>query len=347
MHTRDAVWRSLALTVIAGLLVALGGGVYGPGGSSASAAAPVEKAILTLNFLAGGPQAGFMYGKALGYYTAVGIDLAIQEGQGSVTTAQLVAAGKTDFGFSDAPSVMAVHAKGGPIKIVAPILQTNGFAIVSLAKEHITKVTDLVGKTMAVQPGTAQTALLDAIFSANHMQTGAVKVVDVDPSALVGTLLQGRADAILAGADFQSIQIRDRGAQINELFYRDIGVPTIGLSIAINDALIRRNPQLVARFVAASLKGWDAARHNPAAAAQAVVDQFPAAGNKEQFLKQLNVDIKLLCGPGATHLGVVPPSLWVKTFDLLTTYQHLPTTPPVTDYYTTQFVPTNPPACSR
>jgi NitT/TauT family transport system substrate-binding protein len=37
---------------------------------------------LTLNFLAGGPQAGFMYAKKLGLYKDAGIDLTIEEGKG-------------------------------------------------------------------------------------------------------------------------------------------------------------------------------------------------------------------------------------------------------------------------
>ena len=52
---------------------------------------------LTLNFLAGGPQAGFMLAKKLGYYKDAGIDLTIEEGKGSATTAQQVATGQTKF----------------------------------------------------------------------------------------------------------------------------------------------------------------------------------------------------------------------------------------------------------
>jgi ABC-type nitrate/sulfonate/bicarbonate transport systems, periplasmic components len=67
---------------------------------------------LTLNFLAGGPQAGFMLAKKLGYYKDVGIDLTIEEGKGSATTAQQVATGQTDVGFADAPAAMQIRSKG-------------------------------------------------------------------------------------------------------------------------------------------------------------------------------------------------------------------------------------------
>jgi len=148
----------LAAAVGAGLLVACGGSA---GTSSPSSPATLTPVKLTLNFLAGGPQAGFMYAKKLGYYKSAGLDVTIEEGQGSATTAQLVASGRTDIGFADAPSIMQVRAKAGPIKIIAPILQTNGFAIISLKDKNITSVQDLIGKTIAVQPGTGAIAILD------------------------------------------------------------------------------------------------------------------------------------------------------------------------------------------
>jgi NitT/TauT family transport system substrate-binding protein len=299
---------------------------------------------LTLNFLAGGPQAGFMYAKALGLYDKAGINLTIEEGRGSGTTAQLVATGQTDVGFADAPAAMQLRAKNAPVKIVAPILQTNGFAIITLEESGIRKPADLLGKRLAVQPGTAQTTLLKAILAANNMDESKLSIINIDPSALVGTLIEKKVDAILAGADFQSVQLRDRGLKVHDIFYRDIGVPTVGLSVIARDDKLAADPDLYRKFVAVSLEGWDLARKNPAAAAEAVVKQFPAA-TKEQIQKQLEVDLKLVCAPGATAMGRVPDQNWQTTFTLLTKYLDLPATKPITDYYTNDYLPGTPPKC--
>ncbi len=332
--------RAVAAAAAVGVLVACGDTP-----SASPSQVPLTPVKLTLNFLAGGPQAGFMYAKKLGYYKDAGLDVTIEEGQGSATTAILVAAGKAEIGFADAASVLPVRAKGGPIKIIAPILQTNAFAIISLKEKNIVQVKDLLGKTLAVQPGTAQTALLIPLLAANGIDQSQLKIVNIDPSALVGTLLQGKVDAILAGADFQGVQISDQGKQINEIFYKDVGIPTVGLSIVASEETITKEPDTLSKFVAASLKGWDAARKNPSAAAQSVADQFPAVGQADQFRKQLEVDIKVLCGPGAKSLGLVPTENWNKTYDLLTKYQGLPTTSPISDYYTNRFLPKDPPKC--
>ena len=310
-------------------------------GAQAQTAKPMK---LTLNFLAGGPQAGFMYAKALGLYEKAGINLTIEEGRGSGTTAQLVATGQTDVGFADAPAAMQLRAKNAPVKIIAPILQTNGFAIITLEDSGITKPADLAGKRLAVQPGTAQTTLLKAILTANNMDESKVNIINIDPSALVGTLIEKKVDAILAGADFQSVQLRDRGLKVRDIFYRDVGVPTVGLSVIARDDKLTADPELYRKFVAVSLEGWDMARKNPAAAAEAVVKQFPSA-TKDQIQKQLEVDLKLVCAPGATAMGRVPDQNWQTTYTLLTKYLDLPTTKPVGDYYTNDYLPASAPKC--
>ena len=126
------------------------------GTSGALAQAGGKPMKITLNFLAAAPNAGFMMAKQMGLYEKAGINLTIEEGKGSGTTAQMVATGQTDVGFADAPAAMQLRTKGAPVKIVAPVLQTNGFAIISLEDSGIASPKDLVGKKLALvddQPG--------------------------------------------------------------------------------------------------------------------------------------------------------------------------------------------------
>ncbi len=50
------------------------------------------------------------------------------------------------------------------------------------------------------------------------------------PTALVGSLIKVRVDGVLVGADSQSVQMPDKGLDLVDIFYKDLGVPTIGLS---------------------------------------------------------------------------------------------------------------------
>jgi NitT/TauT family transport system substrate-binding protein len=320
------------------------------GAAAATLAAPAARAQaptpmkLTLNFLAGGPSAGFVYGRKLGLYRRAGVDLTIEEGRGSATTAQMVATGQTDVGYADAPAAMQVRSRGAPVTVIAPILQTNAFAIMSLEDSNIRRVQDLAGKRVGVQPGTAQTTLLDAIIAASGLDKGRIQFVNIDPAAFVATLLERRVDAILGGADFQAIQIRERGHRINEILYRDVGVPTVGLSVIARDDRLRANADLYRRFVAASLQGWDEARKDPQAAAQAVHEAYPATP-AAQYLAQLQVNVRFLCAPGAASLGRVPDANWAETFRLMTEHLGLPRERPIGEYFANDYLPASAPAC--
>lgn len=313
--------------------------------SSSSDAGPLTPVTLTLNFLAGGPNSGFMVAKEKGYYADAGLDVKIQEGQGSNSTASIVAGGNSEFGVADGPSGMTVTSQEGDLINIGQILQTNGFSVMSLADQDITEVADLAGKSVGVQPGTAQASLFNAVLAANDVDPSSVEMVNLDPSALVASLLQGSVESITAGADSQGVQLRDQGADINQIMYRDAGVPTIGLSMITQASWAKDNPDLVSAFVEASLRGWDDARNDPKAAAEIVAKQFPSGASVDAIEKQLNVDVDLLCAKGSEGLGKAPEKNWETTYDLLVEYLDLPTTLPVTDYYTNEYLPKELPSC--
>lgn len=315
------------------------------GGDSAAPAADLTDVTLTLNFLAGGPNSGFMVAKEKGYYEEAGLNVTIQEGQGSGSTASLVAQGNSEFGFADGPSAMSVSSQGGDLVNIGQILQTNGFSTMSLADQGIEEVADLAGKSVGVQPGTAQSSLFDALLAVNGVDKSTVEVVNIDPSALVGSLLQGSVDAITAGADSQGVQLREQGAEINEIMYRDAGVPTVGLSMITARSYAEENPELVSAFVEASLRGWDDVRNDPAEASAIVAEQFPQGADTDAIEKQLAVDIELLCSAGSEGLGKVAPETWQETYDLLVEYLDLPTNEPVDFYYTNDYLPEELPEC--
>ena len=350
-RTKRRVPRGATIGIVAAsaLLLSACAGSAAPGGDSTAepteGTAELTSVTLTLNYLAGGPNSGFMLAKERGYYEEVGLDVEIQEGQGSATTASVVAQGNSEFGYADGPASMQVASQGGDLVIVAPVLQTNGFSIMSLTDTGITDVADLEGKSVAVQPGTAQSNLFNAVLAANDVDPASVEIVNIDPSALVGSLIGGQVDAITAGADSQGVALRDQGAEINEILYKDAGVPTVGLSMIVQESWASENAELVSAFVEASLRGWDDARNEPEAAAAATLAAFPASGSEEAFVKQLDVDIPLLCSPGAEALGKFPQENWDRTYDLLVEYLELPETDPIDAYYTEDYLPEELPSC--
>src|SRR5690349_16968632 len=88
---RTRIGTALIAGASALLLAACSGSPAAQEGDDSSAApADLTAVTLTLNFLAGGPNSGFMVAKEKGYFEEAGLDVTIQEGQGSGSTASLV-----------------------------------------------------------------------------------------------------------------------------------------------------------------------------------------------------------------------------------------------------------------
>ncbi len=306
---------------------------------AASPAAANDAVSLRLNWYLGGLHVPFYYGLDQGYFAEEGIDLTINEGRGSANTVQVVAAGSDTFGMADSSSVIGLAAQGAPIVSVMSLLNSTGFSVVSLAETGIREPKDLEGKTVAVSPGDPLAQLLEAVGKANDLDMSTINFVQVDPAAKVVTVLERRADALLGGADDQYFLIKYQGFEPHALRYADHGANIVGMTILTRTDLVERNPDLVERFVRASVRSWEAAIENPEAAVEAGLRAKPDL-NAQSTFDQLIVDIELLRSDASPdRIGYGAEEDWTRTLQLLRDYRGLETDQDWTAFHTNAFVP--------
>ena len=302
--------------------------------------APAADAVsLRLNWYLGGLHVPYYYGKERGYFAAEGIDLTINEGRGSANTVQVVAAGSDTFGMADSSSVILTAAKGADIRSVMSFLNSTGFAVISLAETGIRTPKDLEGKRLAVSPGDPLGQLFQALAAVNKLDTSRISLVQVDPAAKVVAVLEKKADALLGGADDQYFLIRQKGAEPAALRFADWGANIVGMTIVAKTETIRNNPDLVRRFVRASVKSWEESKKNPGAAVDAALKAKPDL-NRQSTIDQLMVDIELLDSKNSKgRIGWGSQADWDQTLALLKQYRELKTDAPWTTFHTNEFVP--------
>lgn len=306
----------------------------------AAACAQAQDAVsLRLNWYLGGLHVPFYYGKEMGFFKQEGIDLTINEGRGSANTVQVVAAGSDTFGMADSSSLITTAAKGADVKSVMSLLNSTGFAVVSLAATGIKTPKDLEGKTLAVSPGDPLGQLFRALAAHNKLDINSIKFVQVDPAAKVVTVLEKRADALLGGVDDQFFLIKYKGVEPAALRYADHGANIVGMTIMTTGNLIKTKPDLVRRFVRASVRSWDAARKNPGAAVDVAMKVKPDL-NRQSTLDQMLVDFDLLDSANSKgKIGLGAKGDWDQTLSLLKQYRDLDTKEPWTTFHTNEFVP--------
>ena len=307
--------------------------------AASSLSAAQDKVSLRLNWYLGGLHVPFYYGKDKGYYSAEGIDLTINEGRGSANTVQVVAAGSDTFGLGDSSSVILTASKGADVKSVMSLLNTTGYSVVSLAEANIKTPKDLEGKKVAVTPGDPLGQLLQALCKANGVDCSKISMVQVDPAAKVVTVLEKKADALLGGVDDQYFLIKYKGANPAAMRYADFGGNIVGMTIFTSGETLKKNPDLVKRFVRATVKSWEEAKKNPGAAVDAALKVKPDL-NRQSTLDQLMVDIDLLDSKNSKgRIGWGAQADWDQTLALLRNYRDLQTDKTWTTFHTNEFLP--------
>ena len=153
------------------------------------------------------------------------------------------------------------------------------------------------------------------------------------------SVLEKKTDALLGGADDQYFLIKYKGGNPVAMRYADWGANIVGMTIMTSGETIKKNPDLVKRFVRASVKSWEEAKKNPGAAVDAAMKAKPDL-NRQSTLDQLMVDIDLLDSKnskGKIGWGAQPD--WDQTLAILKNYRELQTTQPWTAFHTNEFVP--------
>lgn len=313
-------------------------GVIASGLTFAASALAQTPVTFQLNWTAGGPNAGFAAAQGEGYYKDVGLDVTIVQGNGSGNTAQLVAGGRSQLAYADAVAVSQLIAKGAPMKTIATIYQSNPNEVSALKKVGIKSIKDLAGKKVAIPSGSSQATMLPLLLKANNLKESDLTLMNMPPQSMVPALLQGQVDAILGSVDSYQIQLEAQGAQLDNFTFADHGVPTVSTSIFAANSFIKDNPDVLRKFVAASLKGWSFALDNPDKTIKHVKAVFPDV-NEKLAAAELAAITPLFCSGGAQFIGKAEDAHWARTQELLAEVKLLPAGQDPKSYYTNEFLP--------
>lgn len=323
---------------IIGNLILSGAAASGLLFAMSGAASAATAITFQLNWTAGGANAGFASAVAEGFYKEADLDVQLVEGNGSGNTAQLVASNRSQLAYADAVAVSQLIAKGAPMKVLSTIYQSNPNEVSALKKTNIKSIKDLVGKKVGVPSGSSQTTMLPLFLKANGLKDSDVTLINMPPTSMVPALLQGQVDAILGSIDAYQIQLEAQGAELTNFRFADYGVPTVSTSIFASNAYIQANPDVLKKFIAASLKGWSFAIDNPEKAVKALKTVFPNV-NEKLAASELAAIRPLFCSGGAKYIGKAEDSLWIKSQELLSEVKLLPAGQDPKSYYTNDYLP--------
>ena len=272
-----------------------------------------------------------------GYFKDAGLEVSFAVGRGGVDVAKQVGAGNAPIGGIVGDGPIMVRGNDVPVKIVAVFGGKGFMQLVVREDSGITKPADLKGKTLTVMSyqDTTFYALLGLMASVGLKQDDA-NIQQAGPVGVWQSVATGKS-AGMAGVPDWIASVQAAGAKVNVL-PTDEFFPHMAQGIAVSDDMIKKNPQMIRKFVGAALKGMKDVMDNPDQAAVDFVKFVPEWQGKENEVKvALNYYAKLVY-PGQKNLGEVNVERLTKLQDFYLANGFIQKKSAVADLYSNEFI---------
>jgi ABC-type nitrate/sulfonate/bicarbonate transport system substrate-binding protein len=292
-------------------------------------------------------HAPFLFGELLGFYREEGLEFELLPGLGSALVPQVVGGTKNPiFGFIDAAVLLSAREQSIPIVAIAGNYQKNTSTIFFKKDSGIEKPLDLEERMIAVNSNHFHYFHLKAFLNIVRLSQDKVKIMDFKgpPTGLAQLLLSGQVDAMVSL--FYCINVVEeppllKGRNDISLFlFEKYGIDSIGKVIITNEETIRNNPELVRKFVRASMKSWSRAMVEPETALRVLKRRFPEVDEKRQLASFIGSLPFVKGSEPERGLGYMATRDWEKTQKVLVDTGLLaPGKINVADAFTNAFLP--------
>ncbi|MPZ55297.1 MAG: ABC transporter substrate-binding protein [Rhizobiales bacterium] len=326
----------LALTVVAGLTSPI----------IVSPAHAQTKLKMVLNWKYQGPQGMFFLAEDRGYFKKEGLEITMDQGNGSGAAVPLVANGTYDIGFGDINALIELAAKRPEIAPVAVYVMFNQppFTIAVKSDSPIRSPKDLEGKTLGGAANDGALKLFPAFCKVAKIDCSKVKMTNFQPNLREQMLMQGQVDGTFGYVNtirFSAKLIGIGDDKIRYIKYGHYGMDLYSNAIIVSRQLVKEKPEAVRGLIRAINQGLLDSLKDLDGAVAAVAKREPLIKTpveRERFVATLEDEMN---HPEIAKIGLgsVDPERLKKSIDILVEANNLPRTPSIGEIFTAAFLP--------
>nr|WP_111300961.1 ABC transporter substrate-binding protein [Paracoccus saliphilus] len=284
-------------------------------------AAQAEDLTLQLKWVTQAQFAGYYVAQDKGFYEEEGLNVTILPGGPDIAPTQVLAGGGADVIVEWMPAALAAREKGLPLVNIAQPFKASGMMLTCLKESGIEDPkTDFAGKTLGVWFAGNEYPFLSWMNTLGLSTEGGPEGVTVLKQGFnVDPLLQKQAACISTMTYNEYGQVLDAGLSEDDLVtfkYEDQGVATLEDGLYVLESTLQEEGKVdaLARFVRASMKGWDYAAQNPEEAAEIVLENDESGAQTIEHQTRMMTEIaKLLEGSD----GRLAEEDYQRTVDIL------------------------------
>ena len=291
--------------------------------SSSSGESSSEELIpvtLQLKWVPQAQFAGYFVALEKGYYEEEGLDVTIAPGGPDIVPEQQVANGAANIGVDWVASLLPHIEQGLPLIQIAQIYQNSGLLLISKKDAGITSPKDLASKNVGNWMGGNEFEAL-ALFDKYGFDPNS-DLSFVKQGFTMDQFLAGEIDAASAMTYNEYHVVLESGvpaSDLNVIDMNDEGVAMLEDNLFANKEWLENNKETAAKFLRASIKGWQDAIEDPEGAVDIIMaESEEGSSTREHQLTMMEEVAKLILPEGfnADDIGKTNKEMFQQTADI-------------------------------
>jgi NitT/TauT family transport system substrate-binding protein len=291
-------------TVLAGTGVVLG---------SLAPALAADKVTFLTSWFAQAEHGGFYQAKATGLYEKAGLDVTIKMGGPQVNGAQLLLAGETDFMMGYDIQVLKGREQNQPLVTVASSFQFDLQGL--MTHDDVADIAALKGKPILIA-GSSRITFWPWLRAKYGFTDDQIRPYTFN----LQPFFADKNVAQQAYPSSEPYQAQEQNEKVKFFLLADGGYPPYGSTIVTTEKMVAEKPEMVARFVKASLEGWRDYMKNPAPGNALIKADNPKMtdGQIAFAVEKMKQSKAVDGGDAATQgIGVITAARYKQIYDFL------------------------------
>lgn len=286
--------------------------------ATTSSSGKLDKITYGTNWYAEAEHGGFYQAVATGIYKEHGLDVTIKMGGPQVNGTQLLMGGAVDFFMGYGADAIKAIEEGIPKVTVAAIFQKDPQVLIAHPGVGNETLEKLQGKPILVS-AIANTTFWPFLKAKYKFSDEQKRPYNFNP----GPFLADKNSVQQGYITSEPLAIKKQGGfEPVVMLLADNGYTPYSTTIETKKELVEKNPDLVQRFVDASIKGWYSYFDNPAPGNQLIKQQNPEMKDEQlafgfQKLKENGI---IISGEAEKKgIGSMTEERWKSFFDTMAT----------------------------